>query len=74
MARYLRTMRTFDYINFFSGIKLSCLRAQVGHWEGAVAPRAAISQQSKHLHLSCGLWARALPRGEPEKPQIGKQE
>lgn len=74
MARYLRTMRTFDCTNFFSGIKLSCLRTQVGHREGAVAPRAAISQQSKHLHLPCGLWAWALPRGEPKKPQVGEQE
>lgn len=70
MTRYLRTMRTFDYTNFFSETKLSCLRAQVGHWEGAVAPRAAIS----HLHLPCGLWAWALPRAEPEKPQTGEQE
>lgn len=67
-------MRTSDYKIFFSGFKLSCLRAQVGHWEGAVAPRAAISQQSKHLHLPCGLWAWALPWAEPEKPQIGEQE
>jgi len=71
MTRYLRTMRTFDYLNFFSGIKFSCLRAEVGHWKEEIAPRAAISPLSKHLHLPavCGM---ALPSGKPNKPQTGK--